>query len=227
MLLVGFNFMLKLTYHSLLGRLLTCAVAALFVGLSWEAASAQSKTQISDWLNRPDLMLDIAVVLTVDLAFQVTFCVMTAKRLAGEKLTKIESAIFAVSLWFPGLLIFPVLFAMLVEVIFSFPGSDFSTLAWTTAAAVLVVVPALIFSVKWLLPESDLRLELMFMINALTALLGVVATVNGRTAVKGTGSVEWDALLGILGIIAIGTIAGIIINKRNTSKFISKNERNI
>jgi len=61
----------------------------------------------------------------------------------------------------------------------------------------------------------------MFMINALTAILGVIATVNGRTAVKGTNSVEWDALLGILAILSIGTIAGLLINKRKTSKLIS------
>lgn len=82
MLLVGFNFVLKLTYHNLLGKLLTCAVAALFVGLMWEEATTQSKTQISDWLNRPELMLDTSVLLTVDVFFQVAFCVMMAKKLA-------------------------------------------------------------------------------------------------------------------------------------------------
>ena len=87
MLLVGFNFVLKLTYHNLLGKLLTCAVAALFVGLMWEEATTQSKTQISDWLNRPELMLDTSVLLTVDVFFQVAFCVMMAKKLANERFT--------------------------------------------------------------------------------------------------------------------------------------------
>ena len=31
----------------------------------------------------------------------------------------------------------------------------------------------------------DLRLELFFLTNALVAILGIVATVNGRTAVEG------------------------------------------
>ncbi|MCI8999128.1 MAG: hypothetical protein HFJ95_09070 [Muribaculaceae bacterium] len=221
MLLVGFNFVLKLTYHNLLGKLLTCAVAALFVGLMWEEATTQSKTQISDWLNRPELMLDTSVLLTVDVFFQVAFCVMMAKKLANERFTRVDSVIYTVTLWFPGLLIFPTLFALLVEIIFSFPGTDFATLAWCTAAAVMILAPAIIFGIKWLLPENDLRLELMFMINALTAILGVIATVNGRTAVKGTNSVEWDALLGILAILSIGTIAGLLINKRKTSKLIS------
>ena len=227
MSLVCFNFALKLTYHTPIASLATCAVAALFVGLTWEAAAEQSKAQITDWLNRPELMLDISVLLTVDVLFQVAFCVITAKKLAGEALTKAEKTISAVTLWFPGLLIFPVLFAILVEIIFSFPGVDFATLAWTAAATIFIGVPLVVLIIRKLLPEQDLRLELMFMINALIAILGVIATVNGRTAVKGTNSIEWDSLTGVLAILATGTIAGIIINRRKTLKLISKNERNI
>ena len=180
------------------------------------------KNQIADWLNAPDLMLDTSVILTVDVFFQVTFCVMMAKKIAGEKLSKAQGAIYTVAFWFPGLLIFPVLFALLVEIIFAFPGNDFSTLAWATGAFVLVAAPSLSYLIKFLLPERDLRLELMFVVNAITAILGIIATVNGRTAVKGTNNVEWDALAGFLLIMAAGAVAGILIHKRSTRKIISK-----
>lgn len=222
MLLVGFNFVLKLTYHGIIGKILLCAIAAAFIGLMWDVAVSQSKVQISDWLNQPELMLDTSVLLTVDVFFQITFCIMMAKKLSDEKLSKVESVILPVSLWFPGILIFPTLFSLLVEIIFAFPGSDFATLAWTTAGCVFVGVPLLTYGIKWLLPESDLRLELMFMINALTAILGVIATVNGRTAVRGTNTVEWDALASVFGLLIIGAIAGLIINKRVTNKLISR-----
>lgn len=215
MLLVGFNFVLKLTFHSILGRVIVCGVAALFIGLMWGEAAGQSKTQISDWLGNPGLMLDTSVVLTVDVFLQITFCVLMACRIAGEHLSRWCKWLLAFSLWFPGLLIFPVLFAMLVEVIFSFPGSDFATLAWITAGTVLVAALLLAVGVRWLLPEKELTLELMFLVNVLTAILGIVATVNGRTAVAGTGSVEWDALAGILAILALGSFAGFLLAKRN------------
>ncbi len=222
MLLVGFNFVLKLTFDNLPGRLILCAVAALFVGLTWEDASGQSKTQITDWLNNPELMLDTSVILTVDVFLQVTFCIMMVKYVSGEAMSRVGKVILVVTQWFPGLLIFPVLFAMLVEIIFAFPGADFGTLAWTTAGIVMICVPLVAAALHWLLPERELRLELMFLINALTAILGVIATVNGRTAVKGTGSVEWDSLIGILLILAAGTCAGLILNKRNNSKKITR-----
>ncbi|WP_300860355.1 hypothetical protein [uncultured Duncaniella sp.] len=222
MLMVSFNFALKLTYHKAVGITATCMLAALFVGLVWPYAASQSKTQITDWLNAPDLMLDTSVLLTVDVFFQITFCVMMAKKIAGEQLSVVQRAIYAVALWFPGLLIFPVLFALLVEIIFSFPGNDFSTLSWATATCVLIATPSLSYLIRFLLPEKDLRLELMFVVNAITAILGIIATVNGRTAVKGTNSVEWDALAGFLLIIAAGTVAGILVNRRSIRKTISK-----
>ncbi|MDE5953829.1 MAG: hypothetical protein K2G72_04015, partial [Duncaniella sp.] len=177
---------------------------------------------ITDWLNAPDLMLDTSVLLTVDVFFQITFCVMMAKNIAGEPLSIVQRAIYAVALWFPGLLILPVLFALLVEIIFSFPGNDFSTLSWATATCLLIAAPSLSYLIRFLLPEKDLRLELMFVVNAITAILGIIATVNGRTAVKGTNSVEWDALAGFLLIIAAGTVAGILVNRRSIRKTISK-----
>lgn len=222
MLMVGFNFVLKLTYHRLTGILVTCAVASLFIILVQGEATEQSKTQITDWLNQPELMLDTSVILTVDVFFQVTFCIMTAKLVAGERLTRIENIILLVTLWFPGLLIFPVLFAMLVEIIFSFTGTDFTTLAWCTAGIVMVLTPATCYAVRYILPEKDLRLELMFVINALTAILGVIATVNGRTAVKGTNTVEWTALTGVLLILAAGTAAGFLINRHRNAKAIEQ-----
>lgn len=222
MLMVGFNFVLKLTYHRLTGVLVTCAVAALFIILVQGDATGQSKTQISDWLNRPELMLDTSVVLTADVFFQVTFCIMMAKRLAGETLSRIGRIILAVTFWLPGLLIFPTLFAMLVEVIFSFPGADFTTITWCTAAAVMAGAPLLCYGVKLGLPEKDLRLELMFVVNAITAILGVLATVNGRTAVKGTNTVEWGALAGVLLILAAGAAIGFLIYKRRNAKIIEK-----
>ena len=75
---------------------------------------------------------------------------------------------------------------------------------------------------KELLPEEDMRLELLALINMLIAILGVIATVNGRTAAVGTNSVEWAALAAVFGLLAIGAAAGLIIYRYSTNKLISK-----
>lgn len=49
------------------------------------------------------------------------------------------------------------------------------------------------------------------MVNALIALLGVIATVNGRTAVAGTDNIEWEVLLGVMALLVVGAVAGFLI----------------
>ena len=79
------------------------------------------------------------------------------------------------------------------------------------AGGVLVLIPAGSFLLRWLLPEKELRLELLFLANALIAILGIIATVNGRTAVKGISEVNWEALIGLVCLLAVGTLLGMIV----------------
>lgn len=217
LLLVGFSFILKLTFHRMAGVAATAVVAALFVGASWETAILQSRSQIEDWLSQPDLMLDTSVLLTVDVAMQLAFCILTAKKESGGKLSRVECWLRTALLWFPGVLVFPALFVMLVALIFSMPGSDFVTVAWTTAAGVGVLCPLAAWGLRSVMDETETRLELMFLLNALIAILGVVATVNGRTAVAGVNAVDWSALAGVFAILAVGIVAGMYLYHRKKS----------
>ena len=55
--------------------------------------------------------------------------------------------------------------------------------------------------------------EYMFLTNALTAILGIIATVNGRTAVTGISEVDWGALTGLIIMLAGGGLIGLVIYK--------------
>lgn len=211
MLLVALGFVVKLSFHSPAGIAVTAVAAALFVGLSWEAAISQSSARISGWLEQPDLMLDTSVLLTIDVAMQFAFCLLKAKQTSGAALSKTERISLTALQWIPGLLIFPVLFMLLVSVIFSMTGHGFATLAWTTAGVLLLAVPLMAFSIRMLLPDAESRMELIFLINALIAITGIIATVNGRTAVAGTSQVEAAPLAGIIAIMGAGTTIGLLI----------------
>lgn len=125
---------------------------------------------------------------------------------------------------FPGVLIFPVLFCLLVSVVFALPGVSFSTVAWSLAGALLVVIPLCAWCLKRLLPEKEIRLELLFLSNALIAVLGVIATVNGRTTVASISEVDWQALAGgVCGLVVLGLVGGVTIY-RIRLKHIIKNK---
>ena len=83
MALVIFSFVLKMSGQGWIARFITCAVTVLFIVLACETAASQSKTQIADWLSQPELMLDMSVWLTIDVAFQTGYCILAAKSLAG------------------------------------------------------------------------------------------------------------------------------------------------
>ena len=204
MILVCFNFMMKQTFRKRGSVAAIAVVATLFVGLMWPYAIQQSKTQIADWLANVQLMLDTSVVLTVEVALQMAFCMLAVHVLTTGPVKKRTLLAYRALLWFPGILIFPV---------FSFPVVSFSLVAWSMAAGVLILISAGTLFLRYLLPEKELRLELLFLTNALTAILGIIATVNGRTAVTGVSEVDWGALTGLIIMLAGGGLIGLVIYK--------------
>lgn len=223
MILVCFNYVLKQTYRKFYSVLFSAAICALFVGLMWPYAIEQSKSQISLWLADSSLMLDIAVVLTLEVAIQMAFCILSAHITTSDKVKPITIWAYRILRWFPGVLIFPVLFSLLVSAIFALPGVAFSFVAWTVAAIVFVAIILGCRVVRWMLPEKEIRLEILFLANALIAILGIIATVNGRTAVAGMSEVNWCALGGIVVLLAAGLIVGAVAYRIKLKRIIKKN----
>ena len=218
MQLVCFNFLLKQTCRKWRSVFVIAAISALFVGLMWHYAIEQSKTRIADWLADPSLMLDTSVILSIDVILQMAFCLLAVHVQAAGPVKRRVIWMYRMLRWFPGVLIFPVLFSGLVALIFAFPGVSFSLIAWCMAGAVLVLVPAGSYLLGRLLPEKELRLELLFLSNALIAILGIIATVNGRTAVKGVAEVNWGALAGLAVLVSAGALLGWLIRKLRQRK---------
>lgn len=217
-ILVCFNFMLKQTHRHLRSVVLIAIVAALFTGLSWPYAIEQSKTQIIDWLADAQLMLDLSVILSLEVVMHIAYCLMAVHVMTSDSLRRRTIWLYRLLRWFPGVMIFPVLFSLLVSLIFAFPGKSFPLIAWSLAATVLVIIPLGSWLLRCLLPEKELRLEIFFLTNALVAILGIIATVNGRTAVAGISSVDWTALLAVLVLVLLGGLIGFLRYKGDGHK---------
>lgn len=222
MILVCFNYILKQTYRKIYSVVFSAAVCALFTGSMWPYAIEQSKSQIPVWLSDSALMLDAAVILTLEVAVQMAFCVLAAHIQTSGKVAPRTIWAYRILRWFPGVLIFPVLFSLLVSVIFVLSGMSFPTVAWSLAGTVLVVLTGGTYGMKRLLPEKEIRLELLFLSNALIAVLGVIATVNGRTAVAGISDVDWTALAGVILFVVVGLIFGTLSYKIKLKRIIKK-----
>ena len=214
MFMVGLSFVLKLTFMRPWQMLAEVVVLALVTISTTDLAISQSKIQISEWLQTPDLMLDLAVILTLDVALQIAFCLCMISEPSNLKNRIIKNIL----LFIPGLLIFPVSFYLLVQIIFSNAGMDFNHISYCLGVAITVMIPLLVYGARYLLPEDSERLEVIFYINCIIALLGIIATVNGRTATTGVNEVNINSLLAIIGIIVIGSILGFLLFRKNQNK---------
>lgn len=210
MLLIAFNFLLKQTFWKTVAVGIIATVAALFAGLMWPYAIEQSKTQIADWLGNTALMLDTSVLLTIEVSLQMAYAMLAVHVASAYPVKPRTLLTYRFLRWFPGLLIFPVLFSGLVYLIFAFPGTPFTTVAWMYAACSAdshsrrTLVTALSSS------GEGVAAGTLFLTNALVAILGIVATVNGRTSVAGVSEVNWGALAGVGGITIIGSAIGLV-----------------
>ena len=218
MVLVGFSFVLKLTGYKKWQLLLVSLACALFVGFSWSLAAGQSKTEIVSWLADRALMQDMAVIMTIDVALQMAYCLMAVNLMYSGRLKKRTIILYRFLRIFPGILIFLVLFSLLVECVFAFPGVSFALVSWSMAAVVLMLIPFCVAVMRRLLPEKEIRLELLFLSNALTAGLGVIATVDGTAAGESPVSVDFLALAGVCVLFVAGSAAGYLIWRLRSRK---------
>lgn len=192
---------------------------SLFVGMTWPFAIEQSKTQIAAWIADQKLMLDMAVLLSIDVALTMLFCVHHVDLKTSEHVSRRKWVFFIFLKYFPGLLVFPVLFSVLVMTIFLLPGVSFQVVAWVLAVVLLVLIPVFTYGLRWLLPERPIRLELLFLVEVLLGLMGIIGTVNGRTAVAGFNSFDALSLLGVIAIVIVGMAIGWAVYNYQIKKY--------
>ena len=188
------------------------------VGLAWRWAASQSGQQVLTLLGNADEMLNVAVLLNVEVVVHLTFCILSAHK---NRLTLLQNIVFQIVRFVPGVFAFLSLIALEVYTMVSNPGIDFQTIAWLMAFAILFITPIAALSLRYFFPEYELRLEMIFHISIMMMLLGVIATVNGRTAAVATANTDVVSSLSVAALLMLGIAAGVLnfyIKKKNNNK---------
>lgn len=210
MLFIVINCILKLSFWKPWQAVLFGVLCAAFVVWSCQYAILQSKTQLTDYLSNITVLQDAAVLITIESALCFAFCFAALREIFGKKVKKWVRPLY----WYPSLLIFPVLFYILTQLIFSMSGTDFSTISYTLAGAALLLLPLLSIGIRYLFPEKDLRLEVHFLVSLFVCILGLLTTVNGNvTYAAAKEAINWKALGASLSLFAIAFIIGYFWNK--------------
>ena len=204
------NAVLKLSFWKVWQGAVFAAVAFGFVWLMADYASEQSAVTLAAMMSDSKVLSNITVLLTIETAVCIAFCFS-----ALRKLFKGEPNRWAQVLqWYPNLLLFPTLFYVLTQAIFSQSGVAFDTIALVVGGAAVVVLIGGSFAMEKLMPEEDIRLELHFLMSLPITLLGLISTANGQIIyVPHSDPINFKVLDGVFLFFLLLFLVGVGINK--------------
>lgn len=210
MLFIVINCIIKLSFWKPWQALVFGLICAVFIIWSCEYAILQSKTQLTDYLKNIRVMQDSAVLVTVESAICFAFCFAALRNMFGKKIKRWIQPLY----WYPSLLVFPVLFYILTQIIFAMPGINFTTISYLLAAGVLIALPALSYLVRYLYPEKELRLEVYFLVSLFVCIMGLITTVDGNVTYAAVEEpLNVKALLLSISLFVVTFLMGYVWNK--------------
>ena len=211
---------LRLSFWKLWQSIIFSAVCAVFILWSYQYAVMQSKTQLTDYLNNGKMMQNMAVLITIESVICIFFCFASLR----QAIRKSKNKYLSLLNWYPGILIFPVLFYVMTQLIFNLSGVDFSTISYTLAFIAFISLPILGQLLKWLLDETEFRLEVYFLVCLFICILGLVTTVSGEVVYAAVEQpLHLKAYLMAFGVFALAFGVGCLWNKY---KWIIKTKKN-
>jgi len=170
--------LLKLSFWKFWQVALFGFLCAIFIIGTQQWAILQSKTELADFLNNTKEMQNISIWICFEFVLCFAFCFTKLSSMFGIK--KEKKWWQMILHWYPGFLIFPALFLLQIELIFTFPGIDFFLLSYTLAIIIFITIPLLSYVFKWFCSEQELCIEIYFLVNLLSCIFGLSATVNNN-----------------------------------------------
>ncbi len=188
----------------------------LFLVLSYEASSLQTKAGIAQYLTERELREHTAIFVTIEAVLFLAFAwrrldlELGGRRPEGSTPTARLAQRWgqAFLTYFPGLLIVPVLFYSQTTLIFALPGVDFAIISYLLAGAVATLIPLLAYACQRLMPDQGSRLELLLIVSALVFVLGIITTVDEQVRQAPEVALDWCGGLVALSLFGLCFLLG-------------------
>ncbi|QUB42479.1 hypothetical protein [Porphyromonas sp. oral taxon 275] len=199
MLFVVLATALRLSFSSRGYALVYALLLGGFVYLSSPYAIEQTKTGLAAYIADRSLREYAAIFISLEVALFVGYSFSRLERPSSRRRQLLALALAA----YPGLLLFPVLFYLQSTLLFALPGVSFSLLAFLLAVASALAVYGLGHALRWLVPEEELRLEVFFLVQLFTFILGIIASVDETVRTAPSSPIAWRGLALSAGIAVL------------------------
>jgi len=207
MIMLVVAFLLWHSFNNIWVNLIVASLSALSMIAVQPLLLTTSKTDISAVMSNQGLLTEISLLILLEMALMIFWCFLgfakTPSRL--EKILK----------WYPGFFILPILWYVQAQAIFYSPGVDFKLIAYSSAIFAFLIMAVGPYLFRWLIPESELRKELLFIIAVIVILLASVAPAQGTPLFPQTLHPEWNGLLALLALTAILAFSGFLCKRFN------------
>ncbi len=221
MAFVAMSCIVKLSFWRLWQRFVYSTALAAFTLWSERLAVLQSKTQLADYLANTTALENMAIIVTIEsaLSFGFVACWMRGAYNGGRAKGWSGKAFY----WYPPLLMFPLAFYILTQVIFAFTGVGFMHSTLTVAALLWLLPPLLAELAKRLLPEDEFRAEVLLMLTCFLCVLGLVSTQNGKIIyIAHDTGVNATLLVAGIVLIVVLMLVGVVADKLKWKYFNNK-----
>lgn len=201
---------LKLSFWKWWQMLIMGILFGVFIWVIYPMGIAQSQTMVNMQLSDIESRKNFTALLTIEAFIYIYFCLAFLTQIFQPKRNNKQLKILN---FFPGLLIFPVLYYLFTQVVFNFSGVEFSTLALHFALVVSIGIPLFSIGLKQLFPERDFRIELLLLSSLLVVVLSLISTHSGSIIYSSKEKTDLVQLFYSLGIILLFAIVGLLFNK--------------
>ncbi|GIZ16424.1 hypothetical protein [Capnocytophaga catalasegens] len=204
------NTILKISFWKIKFQVLFALFVAIFILYTYPIATEQSQIELSQWLEDGKVLSKIAILTTIEAFLYINFCFLSLK----NAYSSLKGKMFLFLKIYAGLLVFPASFYVVTQSMFLFTGVDFLYIALGIALVVLVILPILGYGMRLLLPEEEVRLEVLLLVSIILTFLGLISTANGNIVyVPKEKSIDFQSILYIIGVFALLFCIGFAANR--------------
>ena len=168
-------------------------MCALFVFFAGSYAVQINKLSVIRAFADFSVMQNLNVLLTLHMLFSLGFAAAKMQKSFGLQ----RGIFYRILEYIPALMVFPALFYLYLVLLFSFAGTSFSIVGTVFALSAFLLMGGGSYLLRAAIPETELRTELLLMVELLLFVLMVSSTVFHPSAVlfSVSSAPDWKSLL--------------------------------
>lgn len=173
---------LKLSLTSHYWQIAYALLCASFLVYIYPYCMEQTKPSIEAYIAIRSLREHTALFISLEVLMWLVYCFSGHSYSEETQIltrdTYLAQGISLLLKYYPGFLLFPILFYLQTQLFFGLAGASFEFISYSLAIATALLIPLLCYGISYLLPERELRRELLFLSALIVFALGLVMTVD-------------------------------------------------